>query len=163
MIAGWKAVWEAHKGRLKPNRKSGRELVRYLADKYPLRDLEDPAAARVVVDNVMINEHLAQKIPTGEAPSPVVFVVEKTGAGKLLYDSPDAFLDDKEIFVGIELVSGWHMVEGCPLLWDDLCAFKGLDAQDIENFFCVAMYIEAIKKFGLYKQVLPEWGEQPKK
>jgi len=40
------------------------------------------------------------------------------------------------------------MVEGSSMLWDELCAFQGLDAKDIENYYCVAQYISCLKRFN---------------
>jgi len=150
LIAEWKAVWQAHKDKLRPNRKSGAELVEYLVEKYPLREVHDLSAAQVVIDNVVMNAHLAERIPEGIVPLAVTFIVENRAAGRALYAEPDEFLGDGDIFVGVELVSGYYHVEGTSLLWDELCAFQGLDEKDIENFFCVAQYIAAIKKFGQF-------------
>ena len=98
MIAEWKVVWETYKSRLRPNRKSGADIVKYLADKYPLRELHDEYAAQVVVDNVVLNEHLAERIPIGMKPQAATFIVEKIAEGKKLYDEPDEFLGDCDIF-----------------------------------------------------------------
>ncbi|MCL2568013.1 MAG: hypothetical protein FWE12_01045 [Oscillospiraceae bacterium] len=150
MIAEWEMVWRAHKDKLRPNRKSGADIVKYLTEKYPLRELHDAAATQVVIDNVVMNEHLAERIPEGIVPLAVTFIVENRAEGRKLYAEPDEFLGDGDIFVGVELVSGYYQVEGTSLLWDELCVFQGLDEKDIENFFCVAQYIEAIKKFGQF-------------
>jgi len=146
MIAEWKAIWNAHKNHLRPNRKSGVDIMKYLADKYPLRELQDKSATQVVIDNVVLNEYLAEKIPEEMAPQTVAFLIENIAEGRKLYDEPDALLGDGYIFVGIELVSGYFHVEGSSSLWDELCAFQGLDQKDMENFFCVAQYVEAMKR-----------------
>ena len=44
------------------------------------------------------------------------------------------------------------MVEGTSLLWDELYAFRGLDAQDLENYVCVAEYIACMQRFSLPMQ-----------
>jgi len=154
MIAEWVVLWEAYKDKLRPNRKSGTEIVAYLTDKYPLRTLHDERATQGVISNVVMNEHLAERIPEGATPQAVAFIIENIAEGRKLYDEPDKFLGDDEIFVGVELTTGFYQVEGSNLLWDELCAFQGLDEKDIENFFSVAQYIEAIKKFGMYDDIL---------
>ncbi|MCL2368700.1 MAG: hypothetical protein FWC72_06860 [Oscillospiraceae bacterium] len=155
MIAEWKIVWQTYKDKLRPNRKSGADIVTYLTDNYPLRELHDKSATQVIIDNVVLNAYSAEKIPNGMVPSAVTFFVENIAAGKKLYDEPDELRGGSAIFVGVELASGYYHVEGSSLLWDELCAFQGLDETDIENFFCVAQYIEAIKQFGLYDEILP--------
>lgn len=60
------------------------------------------------------------------------------------------------IFVGIDLTTGYYTVEGCTMLWDELCAFQGLDEKDLQNYFCVAQYINSLKRFGLLEAVLSE-------
>ena len=154
MIAEWQATWQAYKGKLRPNRKSGTDIVNYLTAKYPLRELHEESAAQVVLDNVLLNEHLAKRIPEGISPRAITFIVENVGEGRKLYDESDELRGDSEIFVGVELVSGWYCVELSNLLWDELCAFQGLDEKDIENSFCVAQYVEAMKKFGLNDETL---------
>ena len=154
MIAEWKATWQAYKDKLHPNRKSGTDIVNYLMAKYSLKELHDESATQVVMKNVLLNEHLAERIPEGMNPQAVTFIVENIGEGKKLYDEPDELRGDSDIFVGVELASGWYCVELSNLLWDELCAFQGLDEKDIENFFCVGQYIEAIKKFGMYDEIM---------
>ena len=34
------------------------------------------------------------------------------------------------------------------MLWDELCAFQGVDEKDLENYVVVADYIRALKRFG---------------
>jgi hypothetical protein len=148
MIENWKAIWRKNKDLLRPNRKSGSDIVKYLSNKYPLRELQDERSTQVVIENVMFNEHFSEKIPKGMNPLAVTFIIENRDEGRLLYENQDETWGGCDIFVGIELVSGHYQVEGSSLLWDELCAFQGLDDKDIENFFCVAQYIYAIEKFG---------------
>ena len=154
MVEQWKSVWYEYKDILRPNRKSGAELVAYVAGKYPLREWHDKKAAQAVIGNVLQNGHFAEKLPAGKQPSAVNFIVENTGAGKKLYEEQDAIFAGMEIFVGIELESGFFHAEGSSLLWDELCAFQGLDEKDIQNPFCVAQYIFALERFGLLKNAI---------
>jgi len=146
MILEWKSVWNAYKDRLRPNRKSGADLAAYLTGKYPVRRLDGAKAAMVVTGNVLQNKAFAEKLPKGRQPSPAAFIVENTGEGKKLYDGQDEIFKGTEIFVGIDLETGFFCVEGSSLLWDELCAYRGLDERDIRNYFCVAQYVSALER-----------------
>lgn len=154
MIEQWKSIWNEYKDKLCSNRKSGAEVVQYIAEKYPLRKLYDEKAEQVVIGNVLLNKPLAEKLPKGKQPSPVTFIIENIDEGKQLYREQNEIFDGSEIFVGIDLESGFFCVEGSSLLWDELYAFQGLDEMDIQNYFCVAQYISALKRFQLLDNVL---------
>lgn len=51
------------------------------------------------------------------------------------------------ILLGIDMASGCYQVEGSALLWDELCAFQGLDKMDIQNPYCVWQYIDCLRRF----------------
>jgi hypothetical protein len=148
MIKEWKAIWREHKDKLCPNKKSGDEIVKYLVSKYPLKELLDEHATKMIIDTVMSNDHITEKIPKGITPTAVAFLIENRDEGRMLYEKQEEIWNSCDIFVGIELASGYYQVEGSSFLWDELCAFQGLDKRDIENFFCVAQYVYAIEKFG---------------
>ena len=158
MIGQWKDTYCKYKDRLRPNRKSGLQLLRYIEERYTLKKLHGERMQRaelVVTENVLNNEHWLEKLPKGSQPWPVVFVIENTGAGEKFFSEPDpARFDATEIFVGIDLESGFYQVEGSSLLWDELCAFQGLDEYDLQNFFCVAQYILALERFGMLASAL---------
>lgn len=154
MVEGWKEVWQKYKSKLLPNRKSGREVVEYLKNKYLLEELHDGDAKQVVIDNILNNKQYADKLPRGAEPSAVMFVVKNKDNGKLLYDNQDDVFKGINVFVGVELKSGFFYVEGSSLLWDELYVFQGLDEKDIQNYFCVAEYISCLKKFGLLEAKL---------
>lgn len=59
-----------------------------------------------------------------------------------------------KIFVGLDLASGFYMVEGSTMLWDELCAFQGLDERDLENFVRVGQYVQCLKRFGKTEGIL---------
>ena len=67
------------------------------------------------------------KLPIGAEPSALTFIVKNTGTGKVLYENQDKIFKGNSIFVGIDLNSGYYCVEGSSILWDELCAFQGLD------------------------------------
>lgn len=161
-IDNFKSIFEQYKDKLEPNRKSGRELEKYLRGKYILTPIEDKRAANVVRLNVTRNKPFAEKLPKGKEPMPVVFYVENKGEGSRLYHPENqddkTFCDGvyKKIFVGIDLESSYYTVEGSSLLWDELCAFIGLDEKDLTNFVCVANYITALKHTGLLQNVVDD-------
>lgn len=154
MVENWKKVWREYKDRLRPNRKSGTELVEYLKKHYPVRELKDEKAIRMVTLNVLDNEPFAEKLPEGAAPLPVCFIVRNDGEGKRLYEAQDEVFKNIEILVGIDLASGCFFVEGSSLLWDELFAFQGLDERDINNYYLVAEYISCLEKFGVLESTI---------
>ena len=153
-IARWKQVYAEYKPRLKPNRMSGAMLYDYLDSHYPLRPLDDEHAHRTVIDNILQNECFACQLPEGTAPEPVCCVIEPVGNGSALYSAQDAVFAGSEIIVGIDLVSGYFLVEGSSALWDELYAHRGLNENDLENFYSVAEYIACLSRFGLLEQML---------
>lgn len=160
MLAEWNSLWTQYRDKLRPNRKTGPELLDYLCSKYTLTELQDQNAFDAVFLNVTKNEHLAEKLPEGAEPLPKTFFLENEGEGQIFYQpenkDPEAVWggDITRIFVGIDLASGFYMVEGNSMLWDELYAFQGLDEKDLENPYCVAQYITCLKRFGMLQEVL---------
>ena len=155
LIEEWKTVWHKYKDTLRPNRKSGNEITAYVKNRYPLTELTDEEALQVVAQNVLQNDFFSEKLPKGKMPRPVVFVVENRGNGKHLYDSQDDVFAGTDIIVGIDFESGFLVVEGSSCLADELCAFRGLDAGDIDNYFCVVEYISCLAKYPEFAADLP--------
>ena len=153
-VARWKRIYSEYRPLLKPNRISGAMLYDYLDSRYPLRPLDDERAHQMVIDNIQYNEFFACQLPAGTPPDPVCCVIEPVGNGESLYRTQDAVFLDCEIIVGIDLVSGYFLVEGSSALWDELYAHRGLNAADLENFYCVAEYISCLSKFGLLEETL---------
>lgn len=87
----------------------------------------------------MENELLRNKLSANEEPRPITFYWNN---------------HDKKVFIGLDLVSGFYYVEDNEELWDELCAFQGLDEEDLNNFFCVAQYIECLKKFDMLDDII---------
>ncbi|MBC3898897.1 hypothetical protein GH811_04625 [Acetobacterium malicum] len=58
--------------------------------------------------------------------------------------------------VGLEHETAFVMVEGSSDLADELVAFAGLDAADLNNYYLVANYIACLEKFGLLAEVISE-------
>ena len=154
MYEEWKRVWSKYKNILKPNRKTGKEIVEYLCSKYSLTELHEEKADNVVVENVLNNEPYAEKLPQGQKPSPRAFIVDNTGQGEELYKNQDEIFNGCDIFVGVDLSSGLYCIEGSSLLWDEVNAYQGLDEIDIQNPYCVAQYISCLKRFGMLESRL---------
>lgn len=143
-IEEWKKIFEKYKTLLVPNRKTGQEIVDYIIAKYNVDKFEDDEANKVVYYNVMENELLKSKLKGDEKPIPVTFYLKS---------------ENKEVFLGVDLVSGFYCVEDDEDLWDEICAFQGLDEDDLSNYYRVAEYINCLNKFGILEDVL---NKQPK-
>ncbi len=160
MLAEWKSVWYKYKDSLVPNRKSGREIIDYLSQRYVLTEIYDNEAADAVCHNVTMNKPIAEKLPGGAVPRPRTFFLENAGNGEIFYkdENKDAEAvwggEITGIFVGIDTASGYFMVEGSTMLWDELCAFQGIDEADIQNPYCVAQYITCLKRFNRFWDVM---------
>lgn len=154
MITQWKDTYDTYKSRLKPNQKPASEIVAYLTRTYPATELTNETVQQVAVDNIILNECHSRKLPAGKTPVPKVFLIEKTGAGTYLYENQDDVFKGTRIIVGIDLETAYFMVEGSSLLWDELFAFRGLDKDDLQNFYLVAEYISCLQKSGTLNSVL---------
>lgn len=156
MVLAWKVTFDQYRPQLRQNKKTGLELIAYLQQKYPITELNDERLKQVVVDNVLSNGIHANKVPVGKTPLAKGFIIGDTGAGKYLYEKQDALYAGMKIIVGVELGSGYFLVEGSSLLWDELFAFRGLDDVDLTNYYLVAEYISCLKKFDLLDRVLAQ-------
>ena len=153
-IAAWKRIYAEYKPKLQPNRITGAALYAYLESRYPLRPLDDARANQIVVSNILENSCFARDLPPDALPEPVCCIIERNGAGTKLYESQDAVFSGIDIFVGIDLASGYFTVEGSSLLWDELYAHRGLNEADLENFYSVAEYVSCLTRFGLLEETL---------
>ena len=153
-IARWKRIYDEYRPRLRPNHISGAALFAYLESRYPLLYMEDARADQLVIDNILQNECFASQLPSGEQPEPVCCTIEPVGSGLALYRAQDAVFADCEIIVGIDLVSGYFLVEGSSLLWDELYAHRGLNEDDLNNTYSVAEYISCLVRFGMLEETL---------
>jgi hypothetical protein len=146
MLRTWKETFDTYRTRLKPNNKPVLKVIGYLKEKYPVTELTDPLIKQVVIDNITLNECHAKKLPVGKKPVPKVFEIQDTESGKYLYEKQDDLFKGTKIIAGFDLESGYFIVEGSSLLWDELFVFRGLDEEDLTNFFLVAEYVECLKK-----------------
>ncbi len=132
MAAEWKKVYEENRHSITPNRKTGEEVNRYFTEKYSFSEFESPEFADAVRFNITENEHNFSKLPEGVQP------VIKT------------YMSDG-IFVGIDLVTGFfhaecENIEKAEQVYDDLFVYRGLDEQDLRNYFLVAEYVRLKNK-----------------
>jgi hypothetical protein len=153
-IESWKSVFKEYKARLIPNRKKAGDLIEYLEGKYQLAELADEKWEKVVIDNVMLNECNSNKLPAGKTVTPKLFRVVNTGNGRSLYRQQDDIFKGQEILVGIDMETAFFHIEGSSLLWDELFAFRGLDKDDLSNYYLVAEYISCLKRFDMLDGVL---------
>lgn len=152
MLAQWKETYKTYRPKLAPNRKTTEEILAYLEERYPIKEVTDERAKQVVTDNILLNEFFSQKAPKDKALEPVVYLLEDTGAGEALHKTQDEVFSGCLIIIGLEKHTGYLMVEGSSYLYDELTAFAGLDAYDIENAFCLSQYIDCLRRFGLLEQ-----------
>ena len=124
-IEEWKNIYNENRSSLTPNRKTGIELDKYLKSHYSVVPINTNNANKVVVENIMNNEALKEKLPQDVFPSPVTYYVGK-----------------ENVFVGIDLVTGYFCVEGSEEIYNKLFAYRGLDERDLDNSYLVAEYIK---------------------
>lgn len=147
-IKKWKSLYSLYKDRLVPNKKTIVEIIGYLKSKYSVTELEDPRLKSVVTDNVMQNTVFAAELSKGVRPQALVYKIENLGNGKTLYDGQDAIYKGCPIIVGFETQTEYFLVEGSAALWDELFALRGLDENDLKNYYLVAEYVTCLQKAG---------------
>lgn len=153
-IAHWKEVFAEYHTRLKPNRISGEQLRDYLTAHYPAQPMQNAELDQVVSGNILANECYARVLPEGVSPKPACYQLAREGTAAQLYASQDALYAGSDIIVGIDLVSGYFLVEGSSLLWDELYAQRGLSEDELSNYYCVAEYVSCLSRFDLLEQAL---------
>lgn len=134
MINNWKKIYEDNKERLKPNRKSGSEVDSYFRNKYKPDSFDSEELREIVRENILQNQFNKDKLPQGKLPDIACYKVA-----------------DGKVLVGIDLVTGFIQVESEDIsemekIYDDLFVFRGLDEQDLTNYFLAAQYVECLKR-----------------
>ncbi len=153
-IAHWKKLFAEYGPRLKPNRIGGAQLYDYLRAHYGVLPMQEARLKKIISDNITKNECFNRELPSGVSPDPVCCKIARDDAAASLYAAQDAVYSGCDIIVGIDLVSGYFLVEGSSLLWDELYAQRGLNETDLSNYYSVAEYISCLQRFGLLDQVL---------
>ncbi len=131
-IAEYRKLYRKYRSVLKPNRKSGQQVERYLVDTYNAVRIEHSVFQKVVEDNILTNDFKLKKLSRDARPSVNVYLVD-------------------DVLVGIDVVSGEFHVECRDIdrmseIYDNLFAFRGLDKDDLKNFVLVGEYIKCTEK-----------------
>lgn len=131
-IAEWKQRFETCRAAMQPNRKTGAEVDAYFRKKYLYQIFDSRDFREVVEANIMENEFFRNKLPKGILPNIKSYQIDN-------------------VLVGIDLSSGEFHVEGEDLnkviaIHDDLFVYRGLDEEDLQNFFLVGEYIKLSEK-----------------
>ncbi|MBR5451618.1 MAG: hypothetical protein IKV36_01325 [Clostridia bacterium] len=155
MVCEWRKIHMRFKDKIHPNKKSGNEVIAYLQEKYLLEEFNDEKAFNAVYETVLLNDFYKQKLLPNTQPEPRTFILKNEGNGKTVYDLQEKMWNNCQVFIGIDLSSGYVQIEGSCLLYNEILAFQGLDEFDIENCVRVADYIDSLKKFNptLYNEL----------
>lgn len=132
MIAEWKRIFEKYHSTLIPNRKSGCEVDNYFREKYSYQLFDNSEFQQMVSLDITENDFLRSKLPKGVLPN-----IQSYQTG--------------EAFVAIDLCTGEFHVESENIeevipIFDDLFVYRGLDEDDLKNYFLVAEYVKLSKK-----------------
>ena len=132
MLQEWKRIYNENCETLKPNRKSGAEINDYFCEKYCFEKFDSLTFREIVEFNIMENEPNREKLPQGESPQVITYKNQ-----------------DSSVKVGIDLITGFFHIEGEDIdrvskIYDDLFLFRGLDEEDLKNYFSVAQYIQCL-------------------
>ena len=128
LVKEWKRIFETYHTSMLPNRKTGSEVDSYFRSKYPCQVYDNTEFKKVVEFNIVENEHSRNKLPNEEKPYIKSYSID-------------------DVLVGIDLVSGEFHVESEDInksipIYDDLFVYRGLDEEDLKNYFLVAEYIK---------------------
>ncbi len=132
MISEWKGIFEACRASLTPNRKTGEEVDRYFREKYPHLSYDDEEFRQIASLNITDNDHSKSKLPKATLPCIQSY---KTGNAMVAID-----LHTGEFHIESE------NIEEVISIHDDLFVYRGLDEEDLKNFFLAAEYIKLTRK-----------------
>ena len=132
MIAEWKRIFEIYHSSLIPNRKSGNEVDQYFRKKYAYQLFDNAEFREIASLNIIENDYFKSKLPKNTLPN-----IQSYQTG--------------DVLVAIDLSTGEFHIESenteeVISIHDDLFAYRGLDAEDINNFFLVAEYIKLTQR-----------------
>ena len=148
MIKDWKEIFDQYKDKIKPNKKDGIDIIKYLENHYSVTEIKNDELENIVESNIKDNEFNLNKLK-GENPIIRIFEVNNNEKNTELYNKQDDIFKGIEIVVGIEVKTSFIFVEGSSYLYDELIAYTGLDEDDIKNYFLVAQYIKSKERFNL--------------
>ena len=132
MIAEWKRIFEIYHSSLTPNRKSGNEVDQYFREKYAYQLFDNEEFREIASLNITENDYFKSKLPKDTLPN-----IQSYRAGNIL--------------VAIDLHTGEFHIESenteeVISIHDDLFVYRGLDEDDLKNFFLVAEYVKLSQK-----------------
>ncbi len=81
MFTEWKNIWGKYKNILKPNRKTGQDLLEYLSNKYFLTEIYEENALEAIYFSVTMNKPHKDKLAYGTVPVLRAFFLENKGNG----------------------------------------------------------------------------------
>ena len=139
-----KELYEKAKNTLTPNKKSGEEILSYLKSHYPTEEIPENG---LILYNLLENDFHRQKL-SGKTPKALLFRIKNEGTGKALYENQDEEFLGSDILLGIELETSFVFCEGSSALMDEMTAFAGLDAFDLENVIVTTEYLFAREKYA---------------
>ncbi len=143
-------LYNQYKHTLQANRKSGEQLLAYLKKHYDVIEATDQAFVEMVAFNIMHNEYSREKVDPNKALNIKKLVLKNEGRNTSLFKEEEALLWGKNkncIEVGIDTNSAYYCVSGSTALWDELCAYQGLDVYDLQNVVCVGQYLQCLQQF----------------
>ncbi len=68
----WREIHKQFKDKLTPNRKSGKQVLEYLLNKYLLDEFNEEKGFRAVAETVLNNDFLKQKLPPNSQNTPTL-------------------------------------------------------------------------------------------
>ncbi len=111
----------------KPNRRTGNEVDQYFRKKYSYQIFNNAEFQEIAALNITKNEFFRSKLPKDELPNIQSY-------------------QTNNVLVAIDLSSGEFHIESknaeeAAPIYDDLFVYRGLDEEDLKNFFLVAEYV----------------------
>lgn len=143
-----KEIHNQNKSTLKPNKKTGESIIKYLERKYPTVEVQSEELEYMVLQNIENNNFYKEKL-NNRNPIIKMYIIKDEDKGHELYTKQEEKFERHLIFIGIEIQTSFFFVEGSSYLNDEIIAFSGLDEEDIKNEFLVAQYIQCKEKFKL--------------
>ena len=128
MITEWKRIYAMYHSDLIPNRKLGKDIDQYFRERYTHEVFDNAQFREIASLNITENDHFKRKLPKDTLPH-----IQSYQTGNVL--------------VAIDLHTGEFHIESENIeevipIHDDLFLYRGLDEEDLKNFFLVAEYMK---------------------